>query len=199
MRRSLGFTGERCRGFSVSVKVGLPPVARRRCAAVRPRQPSGRRVARRAPLLCASDQSVLAAARARDRRGAAAALLRAAAGAARRAPRGPVGRDRVRRSPRQPRPGHPRRRAQPDRASAARFSGTSSDRVQRIDRGGDRAEADWRSLPKVTLIDLPSSSAANTRSFAEKAAAWSILGGFVPSLAAFRLRRARVDAMISRR
>ncbi|MEO8455728.1 MAG: DNA-deoxyinosine glycosylase [Sphingomicrobium sp.] len=34
---------------------------------------------------------------------------------------------------------------------------------------------------KVTLIDLPSSSAANTKSFAEKAEAWSILGGFVPS------------------
>src|SRR5437660_8879301 len=29
MRRSLGFTGEGCRGFSVSVKVGLPPVAGR--------------------------------------------------------------------------------------------------------------------------------------------------------------------------
>src|SRR5439155_17530629 len=28
MRRSRGFTGERCRGFSVSVKVGLPPIAR---------------------------------------------------------------------------------------------------------------------------------------------------------------------------
>src|SRR5438552_14166321 len=28
MRRSLGCTGERCRGFWVSVKVGLPPVAR---------------------------------------------------------------------------------------------------------------------------------------------------------------------------
>src|SRR5438270_13058661 len=28
MRRSLGCTGEGCRGFSVSVKFGLPPVAR---------------------------------------------------------------------------------------------------------------------------------------------------------------------------
>src|SRR4051812_37064039 len=28
MRRSLGCTGERCRGFSVSVKFGLPPIAR---------------------------------------------------------------------------------------------------------------------------------------------------------------------------
>ena len=31
----------------------------------------------------------------------------------------------------------------------------------------------------VTLIDLPSSSAANTRAFAEKAAAWTILGRFI--------------------
>ena len=33
--------------------------------------------------------------------------------------------------------------------------------------------------PIVTLIDLPSSSAANTRPFAEKAAAWSVLTEFV--------------------
>ncbi|MEP7131218.1 MAG: DNA-deoxyinosine glycosylase [Sphingomicrobium sp.] len=33
--------------------------------------------------------------------------------------------------------------------------------------------------PTITLIDLPSSSAANTRPFAEKAAAWSLLGEFV--------------------
>lgn len=33
--------------------------------------------------------------------------------------------------------------------------------------------------PHVTLIDLPSSSAANTRPFAEKAAAWARLGEFV--------------------
>ena len=32
---------------------------------------------------------------------------------------------------------------------------------------------------RVTLIDLPSSSAANTRAFAEKAAAWTILGRFI--------------------
>lgn len=31
----------------------------------------------------------------------------------------------------------------------------------------------------VALIDLPSSSAANTRTFAEKAAAWAVLGQFV--------------------
>jgi hypoxanthine-DNA glycosylase len=31
----------------------------------------------------------------------------------------------------------------------------------------------------VTLIDLPSSSAANTRTFAEKAAAWSMISKFV--------------------
>ena len=33
--------------------------------------------------------------------------------------------------------------------------------------------------PNVTLIDLPSSSAANTRLITEKAAAWSTLGKFV--------------------
>jgi TDG/mug DNA glycosylase family protein len=33
--------------------------------------------------------------------------------------------------------------------------------------------------PQVSLIDLPSSSAANTRPLAEKAAAWSVLGEFV--------------------
>jgi TDG/mug DNA glycosylase family protein len=33
--------------------------------------------------------------------------------------------------------------------------------------------------PTVTLIDLPSSSAANTRRFAEKAARWSVLRDFV--------------------
>jgi hypoxanthine-DNA glycosylase len=33
--------------------------------------------------------------------------------------------------------------------------------------------------PHLTLIDLPSSSAANTRAFAEKAAAWSVLGQIV--------------------
>jgi hypoxanthine-DNA glycosylase len=31
----------------------------------------------------------------------------------------------------------------------------------------------------LTLIDLPSSSAANTRPFAEKASAWSVLGKYV--------------------
>jgi hypoxanthine-DNA glycosylase len=33
----------------------------------------------------------------------------------------------------------------------------------------------------VTLIDLPSSSAANTRAFAGKAAAWSVLSEFAGS------------------
>ena len=32
--------------------------------------------------------------------------------------------------------------------------------------------------PRITLIDLPSSSAANTRPFEEKARAWAILGQF---------------------
>jgi hypoxanthine-DNA glycosylase len=33
--------------------------------------------------------------------------------------------------------------------------------------------------PQVELIDLPSSSAANTRPFAEKARAWSVLGEYL--------------------
>ena len=36
----------------------------------------------------------------------------------------------------------------------------------------------WRAVTGVTLIDLPSSSAANTRPFAEKAAAWAGLGEY---------------------
>jgi hypothetical protein len=31
---------------------------------------------------------------------------------------------------------------------------------------------------RIRLIDLPSSSAANTRPFAQKAAAWAVLGEF---------------------
>ena len=39
-------------------------------------------------------------------------------------------------------------------------------------------------LAELTLIDLPSSSAANTRPFAEKAEAWAVLGKYVgPALA----------------
>jgi double-stranded uracil-DNA glycosylase len=49
---------------------------------------------------------------------------------------------------------------------------------------GSTAAAAGRKLigeppPAVRLIDLPSSSAANTRPFAEKAAAWAALGEFV--------------------
>ena len=33
--------------------------------------------------------------------------------------------------------------------------------------------------PRLTLIDLPSSSAANTQSFGAKAKAWAVLGQFV--------------------
>jgi hypoxanthine-DNA glycosylase len=48
---------------------------------------------------------------------------------------------------------------------------------------GAMASAAGRKLigepPKVTLIDLPSSSAANTRPLAEKAAAWSRLAEFL--------------------
>ena len=49
---------------------------------------------------------------------------------------------------------------------------------------GSAAAAAGRSLigeppAGVALLDLPSSSAANTRSFADKAAAWSALGQFL--------------------
>ena len=51
---------------------------------------------------------------------------------------------------------------------------------------GSTAAAAGRKLideppPGVTLIDLPSSSAANTRAFAEKLLAWSRLAQFCPS------------------
>jgi len=47
--------------------------------------------------------------------------------------------------------------------------------------GGAAAAAGRRLLgasAPLTLIDLPSSSAANTKSFAEKAAAWAIIGEY---------------------
>ena len=91
----------------------------------------------------------------------------------------PVGRDRLGQPPRQPRPGDPRRRAQSDRASAARFP-----RPRAIAFNGTTAAAVGRKLigeppPHVTLIDLPSSSAANTRPFADKARAWARLGAIL--------------------
>jgi hypoxanthine-DNA glycosylase len=57
--------------------------------------------------------------------------------------------------------------------------------LRAISFNGSTAAAAGRKLigeppPNVAFIDLPSSSAANTRPFAEKAAAWSVLGEFVP-------------------
>ena len=60
-----------------------------------------------------------------------------------------------------------------------RFPGAAGGRVQWRDRGGGRAQAARRPPRGSTLIDLPSSSAANTRPFADKAAAWSVLAQFV--------------------
>ena len=51
------------------------------------------------------------------------------------------------------------------------FNGTTAARIGRALIGEPPAG--------VTLLDLPSSSAANTRAFAEKAAAWSRLSEFV--------------------
>jgi TDG/mug DNA glycosylase family protein len=42
----------------------------------------------------------------------------------------------------------------------------------------------------LALIDLPSSSAANTKPFDEKARSWAALAQFVPTLGAFHLHRA---------
>ncbi|GAA4723147.1 DNA-deoxyinosine glycosylase [Sphingomonas lutea] len=53
---------------------------------------------------------------------------------------------------------------------AIAFNGATAARVGRKIIGAPR--------PGVTLLDLPSSSAANTRPFDEKAAAWSRLGEF---------------------
>ena len=55
---------------------------------------------------------------------------------------------------------------------AIAFNGGTAARVGRRVIGGPPAP--------VELIDLPSSSAANTRSFGDKAAAWSRLAQFVP-------------------
>jgi TDG/mug DNA glycosylase family protein len=56
--------------------------------------------------------------------------------------------------------------------------------LEAIAFNGATASAVGRNLigempPRLTLIDLPSSSAANTRPFAEKAHAWSVLKKFV--------------------
>ena len=55
-------------------------------------------------------------------------------------------------------------------------------KLQAIAFNGAAAAAVGRKLlgdgPRVALIDLPSSSAANTRPFEEKAAAWRVLGSF---------------------
>ena len=54
--------------------------------------------------------------------------------------------------------------------------------VRAIAFNGATASANGRKLlsahDTLTLIDLPSSSAANTRPFAEKAAAWAVLGDY---------------------
>ena len=55
---------------------------------------------------------------------------------------------------------------------AIAFNGSTSARIGRQLIGEPPAQ--------VTLIDLPSSSAANTRGFADKAVAWSRLAQFVP-------------------
>jgi hypoxanthine-DNA glycosylase len=54
---------------------------------------------------------------------------------------------------------------------AIAFNGTTSARIGRKLIGD--------APPNVVLIDLPSSSAANTQAFAEKAKAWTALGQFV--------------------
>ena len=56
---------------------------------------------------------------------------------------------------------------------AIAFNGTTSSRIGR--------KLIIQPPPHVTLIDLPSSSAANTKPFAEKAIAWAALGQFLRS------------------
>ena len=88
-------------------------------------------------------------------------------------------------------------RAQPDRASAARFSATCA----RSPSTARTAAAVGRKLigdpPRgIALIDLPSSSAANTRPFAEKAAAWAELCANSSSRRSLSLARRVVGGMI---
>jgi double-stranded uracil-DNA glycosylase len=54
---------------------------------------------------------------------------------------------------------------------AIAFNGSAASAIGRKLIGAQR--------PNIALLDLPSSSAANTRPFAEKAAAWSVLAEFV--------------------
>ena len=94
--------------------------------------------------------------------------------------RRPVGRHRIRGAPRQPRPGDPR---WPSTTGLSICSMISQICAQSRLTDQPRPRSDASSLAKhglkVALIDLPSSSAANTKSFAEKAAAWAALGEFV--------------------
>lgn len=63
---------------------------------------------------------------------------------------------------------------------------TSLRHLRAVAFNGARAARDGRrllaDLPDVMLIDLPSSSAAHTRSLSEKSAAWSILQRYLPEL-----------------
>jgi len=179
MRRSLGFTGERCRGFSVSVKVGLPQVARSD--------------ARLFVLGSLPGDASLAAARYyahptnqfwRLLGGAIGEDLQALAYAARleRLTERGIGLWDV--------IGSAARRGSLDQAIRLaehnRLHQLLEDfpGLRAIAFNGSTAATAGRKLigeppPSITLIDLPSSSAANTRPLAEKAAAWSVLAQFV--------------------
>jgi double-stranded uracil-DNA glycosylase len=179
MRRSLGFTRTGCRDFSVSVKVGLPPVARSDVRLfVLGSLPGDASIAAQRYYAHPTNQfwRLLGSAigeqlqplsyderlkRLADRR---VGLWDVIASAARRGSLDQAIRE----------------------AAHNRIEHLLSHfaELRAIALNGSTAAAAGRKLigeppPGVSLIDLPSSSAANTRPLAEKAAAWAILGEFV--------------------
>jgi double-stranded uracil-DNA glycosylase len=179
MRRSLGFTRTGCRDFSVSVKVGLPPVARSDVRLfVLGSLPGDASIAAQRYYAHPTNQfwRLLGSAigeqlqplsyderlkRLADRR---VGLWDVIASAARRGSLDQAIRE----------------------AAHNRIEHLLSHfaELRAIALNGSTAAAAGRKLigeppPGVSLIDLPSSSAANTRPLTEKAAAWAILGEFV--------------------
>jgi hypoxanthine-DNA glycosylase len=179
MRRSLGFTRTGCRDFSVSVKVGLPPVAARDARLfILGSLPGDASLAAQRYYAHPPNQfwRLLGSAMGDDLQ-----ALAYEARLERLAQRGIGLWDVI---------GSAARRGSLDQAirlaehNRIHHLLDEFPELRAIAFNGSTAAVAGRRLmgelpPSVTLIDLPSSSAANTRPFAEKAAAWSVLGEFV--------------------